>query len=72
MYNEAYEGMEKAGMASLLVNPIWVDTDQKETNKENVVGRVATHLLNQPDYVIFVDETGSNTSQEGDGAVGGE
>jgi hypothetical protein len=72
MYNEVYEGMEKAGVASLLVNAIWVDKDQKETNKENVVGRVATHLLNRPDYVIFVDETGSNMSQEDDGAVGGE
>ncbi len=31
-------------MALRLVDPIWVDKDQKETNKENAVGRVATHL----------------------------
>ncbi len=29
-------------------------------------GRKATHLLTRPDYVVFVDEVGSNTSQERD------
>ncbi len=29
-------------------------------------------ILTRPDYVVFVDEVGSNTSQERDGALGGE
>ncbi len=71
MYDECYKGMEKAGVATRLDEPIWVDSDQVEANKENSARRMAAHRLIHPDYVIFMDECGSNTSQEGDGAVGG-
>jgi hypothetical protein len=72
MYDEVYEAMEKAGVARRLEETILVDKEQKETEQENVFGQRATHLLTRPDFVIFVDEVGSNVSQEGDGAVGGE
>jgi hypothetical protein len=72
MYNEVYDAMVKAGVAEKLVEPMWVDETQQLTNKENAFGRKATHLLLRPDYVVFVDEVGCNTSQEGDGARGGE
>jgi hypothetical protein len=35
MYDEYYKGMEKAGVATRLDEPIWVDNDQVETNMEN-------------------------------------
>jgi hypothetical protein len=72
MYDEVYKAMETAGVAVRLAEEIWVNKDQEETTEELAFGRKATHILTRPDYVIFVDEVGSNTSQEGDGALGGE
>jgi hypothetical protein len=72
MYDEVYEAMVNAKVATELAEPIWVNEKQEESNKNEKFGRKATHLLVKPDYVIFVDECGCNTSQEGDGAVGGE
>jgi hypothetical protein len=72
MYDEVYDAMVKAGVAEKLVEPMRVDEMQQLTNKENALGQKATHLLLRPDYVVFVDEVGCNTSQEGDGARGGE
>jgi hypothetical protein len=34
-------------------------------------GRPTQYLLEHPEMVVFVDETGSNTSQIVDGKVGG-
>ncbi len=59
-------------MATSLVEPIWVEIDQVKMNKENAARVMATHWLIHPDYIILVDECGSNTSLEGDGAVGGK
>jgi hypothetical protein len=72
MYDEVYEAMEHAGVAQKLPEPMWVDEKQQITEEANAFGRKATHLLIRPDYVVFVDEVGCNTSQEGDGARGGE
>jgi hypothetical protein len=72
MYDEVYDAMEKAGVAEKLSEPMWVDEKQLITEKENAFGQQETHLLIHPEYVIFVDEVGCNTSQEGDGARGGE
>jgi hypothetical protein len=72
MYDEVYEAMEHAGVAQKLPEPMWVDENQEITEETNAFGRKATHLLIRPDYVVFVDEVGCNTSQEGDGARGGE
>jgi hypothetical protein len=71
MYNEVYAAMVIAGVATELAEPIWVNKEQEETSEEEAFGRKVTHLLTRPDYVVFVDEVGSNLSQEGDGAVGG-
>ncbi len=72
MYDEVYDAMERAGVAEKLCEPMWVDEKQHAVDEENCFGRQATHLLLRPDYVVFVDEVGCNTSQEGDGARGGE
>jgi hypothetical protein len=72
MYDEVYEAMVKAGVAEKLSEPMWVDEKQQATEEKNAFGQKATHLLLRPEYVVFVDEVGCNTSQEGDGARGGE
>jgi hypothetical protein len=64
--------MEYAGVALRLEEPIWVDKNQQPAIEENAFKRKATHLLTRPDMVVFIDEVGSNTSQEGDGVIGGE
>ena len=71
MYDEVYNGMVEAGVAVKLDEPMWVDKEGVETTKDNSFGRKVTHQLIHPDYVLFVDEVGCNTSQEGDGARGG-
>jgi hypothetical protein len=72
MYDEVYDAMVVAGVAKKLDFPIWVNCKGIETHELDAFGRMATHTLCHPDYVIFVDEVGCNTSQEGDGAHGGE
>jgi hypothetical protein len=71
MYDEVYDAMERAGVAEK-VQPMCIDVKQQATDEENRFGHQATHLLLCPDYVVFIDEFGCNTSQEGDGARGGE
>jgi hypothetical protein len=64
--------MELVGVAVKLPEPIWVNKQQEEVDEENAWGRKVTHLITRPEYIVFVDEVGSNVSQEGDGAIGGE
>jgi hypothetical protein len=72
MYDEVYNGMVEAGVAVKLVEPMWEDREGREMTKENAFGKKATHQLMHPVYVLFVDEVGCNTTQEGDGAGGGK
>jgi hypothetical protein len=62
---------KKAGGAEKLSEPVWVNYKWLKPEKENAFEQQTTHLLMHPEYVI-VDEAGCNTSQEGDGARGGE
>ena len=73
IYDEVYEAMVDAGVAKKLEEPMWFDMEGNTTKEENVFGkRKATHMLTRPDMVVFVDEVGCTTSQEGDGHVGGQ
>jgi hypothetical protein len=52
---------------------MWVDVNGNACDEEQAFGsRKATHTLTRPDMVLFVDEVGCNTSQVGDGHVGGQ
>jgi len=64
------EAMEEAGIAVKLDDPVWLDKEGNETEKDKVLSRQATHCLIHPDYVIFIDEVGCNTSQAGDRHIG--
>mmetsp|Transcript_15650 Transcript_15650/g.28451 ORF Transcript_15650/g.28451 Transcript_15650/m.28451 type:complete len:158 (+) Transcript_15650:1051-1524(+) len=72
MYNEIYAEMTEAGVAVELEEPIWVDKDGNEVNQQSqAVGRKITHRIIHPDYTLHADEVGGDTSQKGDGHVGG-
>jgi hypothetical protein len=61
MYNKDYIAMVKAGWAIKLSEPMWVNEKQQATDEENTLGQKATHILINPDYVVFMDEVGCNT-----------
>jgi hypothetical protein len=61
MYDNIYEAMVEAGIAEEL---------DEEINYSS--GLPTRFKLTHPDYLLFVDETGCNTSQLNDGKVGGE
>ena len=64
--------MKKARVAKKLDESIWVDNEGNQTEESKANGRKTKHILIRPDMVIFVEEVGRDTSQEGDGAVGGQ
>ena len=61
MYNCVYENMVEAGVA--------VKMDEAVDHGD---GLRTHYALTKPEFVLFVDETGSNTNQLKDGRVGGE
>jgi hypothetical protein len=72
MYNHIYEEMVASGIAETLMVPVWCNQSGEEVEKDEAYGRPVTHRLLHPNYLLFVDEVGSNTDMEGDGHVGGE
>jgi len=65
MYDEVYDAMEKPGVAKKLDEPMWVEKEGNQCEESKAHGRKATHELTRPNMVIFVDEVGGDTSQEG-------
>lgn len=65
--------MVDAGVAIRLPTPVWLDVNNKivETEAE-ACGQKTRYLLIQPEFVLFADETGSNTNQKEDRRIGGE
>ena len=61
MYQCMYKSMVEAGVAEELAEEIQYGS-----------GLPSKFRLTNPNYVVFVDETGSNTNQIKDGRVGGE
>lgn len=72
MYACAYGAMAEAGVAEILAEEAFFDSEGNETTKENAVGLPTKFKLTHPEWVLFVDEVGSNTNQKEDGYVGGE
>ena len=73
MYDKVYDAMVEAGVAKKLDKPKWVDVDGNEGEEAQTFRkRKATHTLTRPNMVVFVDEVACNTSQVGDGHVGGQ
>jgi hypothetical protein len=72
MYADVYSRMVECGAALKLPDAVWVNKEGAIVQtKDEAWGRLTNYLLTHPDYVIFVDEVGDNTSQKNDGNVGG-
>ena len=73
MYDQVYEAMVCSDVAIKLDDAVWLN---KENNivqsKEEAFGRQTQYYITHPDYLVFVDEVGDNTSQRNDGNAGGE
>ena len=55
------------------IDPIWVDKEGKEVvSEEDAYGCKCTIRIIHPDYMLCVDEVGSNIDMTGDGHAGGE
>ncbi len=64
MYNEVYEAMVEAGIASKLDTPTWFDKSGNIVEEEgDAFGLQSKYILLRPDLLLFVDEVGSNTTQ---------
>ena len=72
MYNHIYDEMVDANVASIYEDPMWQDCDGTRCNESNSFGCKVTHNLTHPEMCIVMDEVGGNTSQKGDGHIGGE
>ncbi len=73
MYHHVYSAMVKSKVAIQLEEEVWVKLDGMITqNEEESSGKKMKYLLTRPELVFFVDEVGSNTSQQHDGNVEGK
>jgi hypothetical protein len=70
MYDEIYSQLVEVGLAVKHPEPVWRNKDGDVVNKEHLtVGLKSAFELIHPDWLIFVDEIGCNTSQTKDGQV---
>jgi hypothetical protein len=72
MYEEVYEAMVDSGVAIKFDEEVHVDVNGNVTEEEEGFGRKTKYLVTRPNYILYVDEVGDNTSQKSDGNVGGE
>jgi hypothetical protein len=52
--------------------PLWRDENGEVVEEHKAYGLASHYELIHPDWLLFVDECGSNTSQTKDGQVGGQ
>ena len=63
MYDLVYNAMESTGVALKLDEPTWMNKKGEAVKDESeACGLQCTHKLIHPEYVLFVDEVGSNTN----------
>jgi hypothetical protein len=70
MYEEIYGNLCSAGFACKHPEPLWRDENGKVITEEKAYELASQYELIYPDWLLFVDECGSNTSQSKDGQVG--
>jgi len=70
MYDQVYEAMVSSNVAIKLDDPVWLNKENKIVQcKEEAFGRQTQYYITHPEYIVFVDEVGDNTSQKNDGQV---
>jgi len=72
MYEEIYKNLCGAGLACKHPEPLWRDENGEVVTEEKAYGLASKDELIHPDWLLFVDECSSNTSQSKDGQVGGQ
>ena len=72
MYDGVIIELVDANVAVERVTPSWMDRDGFECEEKDAFGCMVTHDITDPDMVLTLDEVGGNTSQKGDGQIGGE
>jgi hypothetical protein len=73
MYEEIYRDLFSAGLAIEHPEALWLNEKGEVVElEEQAFGIKSKFELIHPDWLIFVDEVGSNTSQVKDGQVGGQ
>jgi hypothetical protein len=73
MYASVYATMEEIGICKHVPHPVMFDINGLKVDSiEKMYGRPTNYILENPEMMIFVDETGSNTCQVSDGHVGGQ
>jgi hypothetical protein len=72
MYNEVYNSLVTAGRAVKHDEPVWRSAVGDIVPKEITFECKSMFELIHPEWLVFVNEVGSNTSQTKDGNVGGQ
>jgi len=72
MYETIEEELVAAGVATLLDEPVWMNTNGDIVEEGDACGCKVTIDITKPDVCVVADEVGGNTSQKGDGLVGGQ
>jgi len=71
MYDVIYDDLVDAGVAIILDVPVFTDWHGNEVTEDEHFGVAQEIKITHPDYIIFADERGCNTSQKKDGQVDG-
>jgi hypothetical protein len=73
MYEVIYNEMVDANVAVTLQNPIFTDINGKpKDDKTKRFGLKQNIKITKPEWILFANESGFNTSQKKDGHVGGQ
>jgi hypothetical protein len=72
MYHECYEKMVESKIAIKTVEENWLDKEGVVVEEEHLAfGRKTKYQMIHPNYLVFVDEVGDNTSQKDDENIAG-
>ncbi len=73
MYNEVYSHLVVSGLAVKHEEPLWRnEAGEVVSCEKDAFALQSAYELIHPEWLVFVDDVGSNTSQTKDGAIGGE
>jgi hypothetical protein len=73
MYNLVYEQMDLAGVLEDLEEPVWMNlAGEIVDSEEEAFGYIVRQTVKHADYLLFVDDVGSNTNMKEDGCIGEE
>lgn len=73
MYDCIKDALITCSLAERFNEPVWMNKDGNVVEKqEDAFGQKCTIRITHPEYCLVGDEVGGNTSQQGDGHVGGK